>query len=37
MVRLSDPVLPDSAHRETYDDLFRRYVAMYPAIDLATR
>ncbi len=37
MVRLGDPVLPDSAHRETYDDLFRRYVAMYPAIDLATR
>jgi xylulokinase len=37
MVRLGDPVPPDLAHRDTYDALFRRYVALYPAIDLATR
>lgn len=37
MVRLGDPVVPDPAHREAYDDLFRRYVALYPAIEAATR
>ncbi len=37
MVRFGDPILPDPAHRATYDDLFRRYVALYPAIDGATR
>lgn len=37
MVRLGDAVTPNPAHREIYDDLFRRYVALYPAIDSAMR
>ena len=37
MVRLGEAVTPNPAHREIYDDLFRRYVALYPAVDGATR
>jgi xylulokinase len=37
MVRLGEPVTPNPVHREIYDELFRRYVALYPAIDDATR
>jgi xylulokinase len=32
MVALQEPVLPDPAHRETYETLFRRYIALYPRI-----
>lgn len=33
MVRLGEAVTPNPDHREIYDDLFRRYVALYPAVD----
>jgi xylulokinase len=36
MVRLGEPVVPSPEHRDVYDDLFRRYVALYPAINAVT-